>query len=128
MSPHMKLFSSARLKPFEVLGAFINIQTYKHPILPPDMYHFVPILVTKFVQPYTFEPHFMGSNSPILDIYMMREFRFPYVYTMRDYGVDPPKPKVYTSYSFKYDIYIVDDIQIPGELKVGDVILSVSGK
>jgi hypothetical protein len=59
---------------------------------------------------------------------MMRDFRFPYVYTMRDYGVDPPKPKVYTSYSFKYDIYIVDDIQIPGELKVGDVILSVSGK
>lgn len=92
------------------------------------MYHFVPILVTKFVQPYTFEPHFMGSKSPILDIYMMREFRFPYVYTMRDYGVDPPKPKVYTSYSFKYDIYIVDDIQIPGELKVGDVIISVSGK
>jgi len=124
----MKLFSSARLKPLEVLGAFINIQTYKHPILPPDMYHFVPILVTKFVQPFTFEPHFMGSNSPILDIYMMRDFRFPYVYTMRDYGVDPPKPKVYTSYSFKYDTYIVDDIQIPGELKVGDVILSVSGK
>ena len=124
----MKLFSSTRLKPFEVLDAFINIQTYKHPILPPDMYHFVPILVTKFVQPYTFEPHFMGSNSPILDIYMMREFRFPYVYTMRDYCVDPPKPKVYTSYSFKYDTYIVDDIQIPGELKVGDVIISVSGK
>ena len=116
----MKVFSPIRLRPREVRELYRNIEKCIFPLI--STREFVPILVSEFKKPYMFEPHFLGSNCQLLDMYCLRDNRFPYVYAN---GLDSVlAAKHYTSYSCIYDTYIRDDIQIPGKLDVGDLILS----
>lgn len=91
------------------------------PVLTTEKGTLLPLLVVSFPKPYMFEPHFIGSTSNLLDMYLMRNTRFPYVYTYR--GARKPV-KTYTSYSSICDTYIRDDIQVSGALQAGDILLT----